>query len=1412
MRTRIILSCSAALMLNALPSMAQAGTTLDLADQPLFSATQVAGNLALTLSVEFPTAVSVAHLDATYNSASTYLGYFDPNKCYAFKFVDVEGSSNMSHFAPSATATAHQCTGTAAHLWSGNYMNWATTQTIDPFRWAMTGGYRVVDTPSLTLLEKAWASGQGGTGNFPDRVVTTAADIAAATPFLGTGSLTAYVQDRGQQVNFVADGAVGTGGFLATYFNGINLDYDATPANPVLTRTERINFDWGTGSPKAGTVNSDNFSVRWVALQTAPSTGQYAFQTYSDDGVRLWVNGQLLIDHWNVHGGAYDVGTISLSAGQPMNIRVEYFESTGSAIMKLNWKRPGDNSYSVYTAGDYWYAPIRVKVCDPGAPGGLESNCIQHANGNYKPEGLMQQYANKIRFSVFAYLNDSNVLRDGGVLRARQKFIGPTYPVPGSPATSNSAAEWDDGTGVFALNPDSGDASATNTLLGTSIANSGAINYVNKFGEITPGSYKSYDPVGELYYAALRYYKNQGNVAAWSNMSGADAATKKTWADGFPVITSWNDPIQYSCQKNFILGIGDVNTHADKNVPGLTSTATEPTKPGPADGLMSDSSYSAAYNAVTATNKVGELQGMGANLGAAMNVGGCCSNNADLMAGLAYDANTRDIRADLTGMQTVQTYWIDVLEYQTYKANNQFYLAAKYGGFKVPDGFAPYTRTTALDDNWWHTSTDTVGAGSSAQPRPDNYFTGGRPDLMVAGLNAAFANIADSLSAAKSAVFVTSSPDQSVSGASYGSGYNPKSWTGSVTGSLVNYDTADGTPTLTPKWDAGPLLDTTAPTARKVVTCCKLNGTALPFNSDALSTNALSGRTYYGSFSSVPGVAVSSQSATDFVNYLRGDRTRERGHANGVYRKRDQVMGDIVDSKILPVGPPDANYYDNANPGYSAFKKGYRNRKTVVYAGANDGMLHAIDGQVPTGTGASTGGGELFAYVPSFLYGNTGTAGSSGLAALGNPSYVHSFRVNGQLRATDVNFNQTYGVTGGGTALAEGDWHTVLVGGLGKGGKGYFAIDITDPGSWTGATAAAAEAAVARKVLWEFPAAPELANIPNHALASSARASATMGYSYGEPQIVKTARFGWVALFTSGYNNADGKGYLYVVDIRTGALLDTVVTPEGSLSAPINLTRVTGFIPSPSTFLVEAVYGADMRGNVWRFDLSGAGAYAAPTKIAVLSNASGTAQSVSAPLRVAIDPGTSNKRFILIGTGRLLADSDIGSTDTQSFYALVDGDVNQFFSAASLPAGISFPLTRDVLKPVTNLDTGASNVTMGWYLDLKLPTDPTGGIAYRVTLAPIYFNGYVAFAANQPSGDPCAPSGKGRLFELAMGNGQRWSLQPSDSMYVDLTATSSKGQVLVIGTNGTGTISSGTRHSAAVRSGSLNWREAPSDE
>ena len=175
----------------ALSSALSARAATTLADQPLFSTPTVPGNLAFVLSVEYPTAVDVAYSNRTYSSANTYLGYFDPNKCYTYTYTDGTGVNN--YFDPSVAATSHTCSG----KWSGNFMNWATMQTIDPFRWVLTGGYRVIDTTTTTVLEKAWASGQGGTGDFPDSSLNVGADIAGATPFpSSTASLSMSIQSR----------------------------------------------------------------------------------------------------------------------------------------------------------------------------------------------------------------------------------------------------------------------------------------------------------------------------------------------------------------------------------------------------------------------------------------------------------------------------------------------------------------------------------------------------------------------------------------------------------------------------------------------------------------------------------------------------------------------------------------------------------------------------------------------------------------------------------------------------------------------------------------------------------------------------------------------------------------------------------------------------------------------------------------------------------------------------------------------------------------------------------------------------------------------------------------------------------------------------------------------------------------
>src|SRR5207248_1297283 len=128
--------------------------------------------------------------------------------------------------------------------------------------------------------------------------------------------------------------AAGTG-LAATYFDNI----DFTGAK--VSRTDpTVNFNWGSGSP-APSIGVDTFSARWTGQVLAVESGTYTFRTNSDDGVRLWVNGQLLIDHWTDHAATYDTATITLQAGRRYAITLEYYENGGDAVLQLEWLRPG---------------------------------------------------------------------------------------------------------------------------------------------------------------------------------------------------------------------------------------------------------------------------------------------------------------------------------------------------------------------------------------------------------------------------------------------------------------------------------------------------------------------------------------------------------------------------------------------------------------------------------------------------------------------------------------------------------------------------------------------------------------------------------------------------------------------------------------------------------------------------------------------------------------------------------------------------------------------------------------------------------------------------------------------------------------------------------------------------------------
>ena len=144
-------------------------------------------------------------------------------------------------------------------------------------------------------------------------------------------------------------GGNGTG-LKAEYFNNRDLK-----APVVLTRIDAsINFDWGYNSPASGTIDTDNFTARWTGQVEAPAAGTYIFSTSSDDGVRLWVNGTQVINDWNGHAVTTNAGTpITLAAGQRYDIRLEFFDGGGEAVVKLFWSYPNQSQQVIPQARLY---------------------------------------------------------------------------------------------------------------------------------------------------------------------------------------------------------------------------------------------------------------------------------------------------------------------------------------------------------------------------------------------------------------------------------------------------------------------------------------------------------------------------------------------------------------------------------------------------------------------------------------------------------------------------------------------------------------------------------------------------------------------------------------------------------------------------------------------------------------------------------------------------------------------------------------------------------------------------------------------------------------------------------------------------------------------------------------------------
>ncbi|MFZ6767545.1 pilus assembly protein [Undibacterium sp. Di26W] len=448
------------------------------------------------------------------------------------------------------------------------------------------------------------------------------------------------------------------------------------------------------------------------------------------------------------------------------------------------------------------------------------------------------------------------------------------------------------------------------------------------------------------------------------------------------------------------------------------------------------------------------------------------------------------------------------------------------------------------------------------------------------------------------------------------------------------------------------------------------------------------------------------------LQYLRGDKSNEG--AAPMFRKRTvSVLGDIVDSNSVYVAKPPYTYPDSLESAkYVTFALNNAARTPMVYVGANDGMLHGF---------SAVDGTEKIAYIPTQVYSN--------LSKLTDPAYAHRFFVDGSPTVGDVFY--------------AGAWHSVLVGSLRGGGQGIFALDVTNPSTFT-------EANAATTVLWEFNDADDGTEYD-------------LGYTYTQPMIVKMANGKWAAVFGNGYNNtaADGKASatgaaaIYIVDIQTGALIKKLYTVTGSVSTPNGIASVTP-VDVNGDNIVDYIYGGDLLGNVWKFDVTSTsaaswgpslGTTAAPLPLFTAKDSTGKIQPITGKVTVGRNPVSGY--MVYFGTGQYLAATDLTDTSPQSFYAIWDNNAAVSGRSVLLAQTINTTTTSGAGSTFrTSSQNGVASTMFvtplnkkGWYVDL-----PTSG--ERQVTDPLLNDSNIVFSTLIPSTDPCASGGSGWIMEL----------------------------------------------------------------
>jgi type IV pilus assembly protein PilY1 len=548
--------------------------------------------------------------------------------------------------------------------------------------------------------------------------------------------------------------------------------------------------------------------------------------------------------------------------------------------------------------------------------------------------------------------------------------------------------------------------------------------------------------------------------------------------------------------------------------------------------------------------------------------------------------------------------------------------------------------------------------------------------------------------------------------------YYPNDWTGRITANnlLFNAATNQVTVQTIANWDAS----------------CNLTGIAAPAvcvgtGATSVAAQGPSSRTILTSIPTASGAtgipfewanltaaqqtaltAGDASSNANRLNYLRGDRSNEiNSSGTGLFRARDSVLGDIVDSSPNWVGPPSNPYSlvwkdrwypaavppENGANNYTAFTTAQQTRTNVVYTGSNDGLLHgfragsfdASNNFVST----NNDGQELLAYMPNTVLQaiHQFSAVSPNAATLdySNTQYAHSFYVDATPTSDDLFYS--------------GAWHTWVVGGLGAGGSAIYALDVTNPANFT-------EGNAGSTVVGEWTPA----NITCVHVVNVANCANSLGNTYGVPVIRRLHNGNWAVIFGNGYGSPTGDAGLFIMVVSSSGTESFYYIGTGVTGTAVGVQGVNGIAsPSPADLdgdhVTDYVYAGDLLGNLWRFDLTNSD----PTQWTVGATPMFTDPSghpiTTKVLAVSTTMPSGPPRIMLaFGTGRKIPLTNTTpqtyAGGTHALYGIWDWNVAtwnsksmvQYAGLASIPAAISLAtLQQQTLS--TNAVSGALDAT-----------------------------------------------------------------------------------------------------------------------